>query len=517
MFSGIGAPEVAMPSWSWQWCAEIEDFPAAVFSARQHAPNLGDVTAGDFCEQAETAGRPDVVVFGSPCQGFSIAGKRLGLDDPRGNLTLTAFSILERLRPRWFVFENVPGLLSNWSGFSPDKMEPRRDQPEVEEINDFTAFLAAADACGYHVCWDVLDAQWFGLAQRRERIIAVGYLRDWRGPAAVLFEPRGLRGDNPPRRNARKGIAGTLTARPKGRGADVSDAREGRLVVGYHGEKAGTVSSKWHKGTGGPSGDEHQNLIAFTCKDHGQDAGELSPTLRSMNDIDGAANGGGQVAVAFHGRQDPDPSGDITHPLDTHGHSAAIAIQERAGAANPDSGPYTLAARQKPQAIAMQLRGRDAGAVPECDEVASLRAASGGSSRSYVAFDETQITHPENRSRPLPDAPSHALAADARPPTIANNYVVRRLTPLEAERLQGFPDFYTLIEWPTSQRKAHELQAVAEYLIAHGFDPDRAELLSRTPDGPRYKAIGNSMAVPKLRWVLQRVEKVDAIMERDSA
>jgi len=559
-----------MPHWRWQWHAEVEDYPAAVFAAHHACPNLGDVTARDFCERAERAGRPDVIVFGSPCQGYSIAGKRLGLADPRGHLTLTALSILERLRPRWFVFENVPGLLSNWSGFEESGVDAGRTSWEVEEINDFTAFLAGADAVGYHVAWDVLDAQWFGLAQRRERVIAVGHLGDWRGPAAVLFEPGSLRGDTPPRRKTGQDVAGTVTARSKGRGADQNDAADGRLVCekiqaeGYHGDQAATVSAKWHKGAGGPAGDEHQNLVAFTCKDSGQDAGAISPTLRSMNETDSAPNGGGQVAVAFHGRQDPDPSGDITHPLDTDGYSVAIAIQERAGAGNPDSGPdgvgardddcaYTLEARQKPQAVAFKashytrgkdgapsdivpplaveddrgdqsplvmavnLRGREGGNMPEIDDVAALRAASGGSSRSLIAFDETQVTSPDNRSKPLPGAPCHALTADARLPAIAHNYVVRRLTPLECERLQGFPDFYTLIEWPTSPRPAHELLAVAEYLIAHGFAPERAEILSKTPDGPRYKAIGNSMAVNKMRWVLQRVEQVDAILERSAA
>ncbi len=117
LFSGIGAPEHAMPHWQWAWCAEIEKFPSAVLAERHpHCPNLGDVTAHDFATRASAIARPDVLVFGSPCQSFSVAGKRLGLDDPRGNLALTALRVVGELRPRWFVFENVPGLLSSAGG-----------------------------------------------------------------------------------------------------------------------------------------------------------------------------------------------------------------------------------------------------------------------------------------------------------------------------------------------------------------------------------------------------------------
>ena len=165
----------------------------------------------------------------------------------------------------------------------------------------------------------------------------------------------------------------------------------------------------------------------------------------------------------------------------------AIAIQERAVSENPNAGPqgagfrtddtaFTLEARNKVQAVAMNLRGRDGGAMPELDDVASLRAASGGSSRSYVAFDTTQVTSAGNYSNPQPGDPCHPLAAGAHAPAIAGS-TVRRLTPTECERLQGFPNGWTDIPWRGKS----------------------------APDVRRYKALGNSMAVPVMRWILGRI------------
>jgi DNA (cytosine-5)-methyltransferase 1 len=194
-------------------------------------------------------------------------------------------------------------------------------------------------------------------------------------------------------------------------------------------------------------------IIAFSCKDHGADAGPVSPTLRSMGHSNSHANAGGQVAVAF------------------------------------------------------SLRGRQGGAQAEVEDgdlAPALRAAEGGSTRPFVAFDETQITSKANRSNPRPGDPCHPLAAGARPPTPANEMAVRRITVVEACRLQGFDDLYTLIEWPTANRKGDELAEQIAYLVGHGLDPERAAVLAQTPDGPQYKAIGNSKAVPLVRMIGRR-------------
>jgi len=220
LFSGIGAPEQAMPWVDWQWCAEIEPYPSAVLAARHpHSKNLGDVTGVDWNEVARE--QPvDLLVFGSPCQSFSVAGKRLGLDDHRGNLALVALGVVRALRPRWFVFENVPGLLSSSGG------------------RDFGAFLATVEDCGYGWAFRIIDAQYFGLAQRRRRLFLAGYrdpvtgAGDWRPPAVVLFDEPGLFGNSAPRRGPRSEVARALTASTGG-----ASGKEQQLTfIGQDGE-----------------------------------------------------------------------------------------------------------------------------------------------------------------------------------------------------------------------------------------------------------------------------------------
>ena len=183
LFSGIMAPEQAAPGIDWKWCAEIDREACATIAYRFPGhPNLGDVTASDFLERASGYGPIDLLVFGSPCQSFSVAGRRLGLDDPRGNLALHALAVVAHLRPTWFTFENVPGLFSSWSD----------TEDEGREESDFAVWLSAVEDCGYHVAWRVLDAQFAGVPQRRRRIFACGHTRAWQYPAAVLLIPEGV-------------------------------------------------------------------------------------------------------------------------------------------------------------------------------------------------------------------------------------------------------------------------------------------------------------------------------------
>ena len=192
--SGIEAATVAWHPLGWkaQFVSEIEPFPRAVLAHHYpETPTHGDFTtikAGDY-------GPIDLLVGGTPCQSFSIAGLRGGLDDDRGNLALEYLRLADRLRPRWLVWENVPGVLSSNGG------------------KDFGAILGGMVELGYGFAYRVLDAQYFGLAQRRKRVFVVGYLGDWRRAAAVLFERESLCGNSAPSREKGKKIAPTLNVR----------------------------------------------------------------------------------------------------------------------------------------------------------------------------------------------------------------------------------------------------------------------------------------------------------------
>jgi DNA (cytosine-5)-methyltransferase 1 len=471
--SGIEAATLAWHPLGWraEWFAEIEPFPSAVLAYRwPNVPNLGDMTRIAGKVLARRVAAPTVLVAGTPCQSFSVAGLRDSMSDARGQLTIALVRLADAidhvrnddgLEPCIVVWENVTGVLN-----TPDNAFGCFLAALVGESEPLIATGGGAwpDAGAVYgptrsAAWRVLDAQHFGLAQRRRRVFVVASARAGGfDPCAVLFEPASVLGDSAPSGEAGEGVASALTASVGG--CDVDDAQGGRLI-------AGTVSAKWAKGTGGPSGDECQNLVAFTCKDAGGDAGELAPSLRAMNHRDGNANGGGQVAIAH----------------------------------------------------------------------------------APIAFDPTQITHPENRSNPQPDGPCHALARGQQPPAVAFNiypaggqgadleasptdvanavspvqngastdrgtrvvqHGVRRLTPRECERLQGMPDDYTLVPWRTWQESVRALGAAKgcsfeSILAARGFllrEPAGDEC----PDSPRYRAIGNSKPVDVVRWIGRRID-----------
>ncbi len=191
LFSGIEAASVAWHDLGWQPVAfaDFDDFPSAVLAHRfPDVPNLKDITKVDWNEYK---GKAELVVGGSPCQSFSVAGKRLGMDDPRGNLAIEYLRVIDAVRPKWFVYENVAGLLSS------------------DEGRDFGAFLGLVGELGYGFAYRVLDAQHFGVPQRRRRVFVVGCAdADWRSATAVLFEPESLRRDSKKSRSKRKGDTG---------------------------------------------------------------------------------------------------------------------------------------------------------------------------------------------------------------------------------------------------------------------------------------------------------------------
>jgi len=389
--SGVEAASVAWHPLGWdpQWFSEIEKFPSALLAEKYpDVPNYGDMTK--FKEWPDDP--IDLLVGGTPCQSFSVAGLRKGLADPRGNLALTYLAIAARYSPKWLVWENVPGVLSSNRG------------------RDFGAFLGALGQLGYGFAYRVLDAQYFGVAQRRRRVFVVGYLGDWRRAAAVLFERESLSGHPAPSRETREEAAGyTATS------------------FGKYSEGVGTV-----RAAGGDLGGGSETLhVAWPAT--------VASTLN-------AAFG------SKHGLEDQHINGGA--PLFVPSLPIAFGAQNSANQGDSVSTEVTPTLdKSKTPAVAYDLRGREGGAMMEGPhDTANIRAASGGSSRSYIA-------------QPM---------------------AVRRLTPIECERLQGFPDNFTQIPW-------------------------RNKAASECPDGPRYKAMGNSMAVPVMRWIGERIQMVEAI------
>ncbi|MFB2530699.1 DNA cytosine methyltransferase [Paracoccus sp. p3-h83] len=478
--SGVEAASLAWHGLGWSPVAFSEIDPGACrvlahrfgsnLPGEAHAtngvPNWGDMTRFEEWPDADV----DVIVGGTPCQDYSVAGKRLGMAGSRGSLSLTYIQIAARYRPDWIVWENVPGVLSSQGGrdFARFLGDLSGQSIEVPPDGWKNAGLIPGIGDAYGLAYRVLDAQFAracdhprAVPQRRRRVIVVGYLGDWRRAAAVLFDAESLRGDPPPRREAGQRSAPTLAARTHGGGGLGTDFDlDGGLVansgdVGYCltasaqqslDAETETLIAVAHalRGEGFDASEDGTGRgtplvpVAFDCKG-GQvqtEAGGIAPTLRSMGHGASHQNGGGQLA---------------------------IAIQERAVCENPASGPdgagirqdgaaYTLDARTTAQAVAFDMRGRDGGAMPEGPhDTASIRAAAGGSSRSYIA----------------------------------QPWAVRRLTPRECERLMGFPDDWTLVPGKHGKPAA---------------------------DGPRYKQCGNSMAVNVMAWIGERIALVQGML-----
>lgn len=260
LFSGIEAASVAWGPLGFEPMAfaEIEPFPSAVLAHRfPDVPNLGDVTTVDWESWLAENGSPDVMVAGSPCQAFSVAGNRMSLEDARGNLSLFTAELVRLLSPRYFLWENVPGVLSTSDnafgcllgelvGAGGPLVPPRTRWDDAGAVMGPEGRLA----------WRILDAQWFGLAQRRRRVFLVRCPRDGADPAAVLFESESVRRHSPPSREAREGVAGTLTSRASGGGgglgAGTDEAAAGYLQVAHTLRGEGFDASEDGTGRGTP-------------------------------------------------------------------------------------------------------------------------------------------------------------------------------------------------------------------------------------------------------------------------
>jgi DNA (cytosine-5)-methyltransferase 1 len=424
--SGIEAATVAWHHMGWKPTAfsEIEKFPSQVLAHHYpNVPNLGDMTKYKEWEIDRTIG---LLVGGTPCQSFSVAGLRKGLSDPRGNLALTYVGILDHFRPKWFIWENVPGVLSSNQG------------------RDFASFLTALGIIGYGWSYRVLDAQHFGVAQRRRRVFVVGHLGDWKPTAEVLFESESLSG-NIKKGSKKRQDSAAFTASGFGNyseGVGTIRAAGGDLGGGSEtlvtNETVGTLLARDYKGVDSYNTDKM--IVQKVYETHPADSrvkemGDVSQTVTSR-----WGTGGGNIPFVQN-----------------------IAYEWH----NQDS-------RIKPIDVAATLNcnasGREGHLVQEVFRK-SRRAQSADDFETWVndgkantinTFDVGDIRT------------THAVAA---------NMAVRRLTPVECERLQGFPDNYTNIR-------------------------------ENCPDGARYKALGNSMAVPVMRWIGERINSYETMRSK---
>jgi len=431
--SGIEAASVAWHPLGWEPVAfsEIEKFPSAVLAHHYPSvPNLGDMT-----KFKEWPDEPiNLLVGGTPCQSFSVAGLRKGLADPRGNLMLTYGAIAKRYCPEWLVWENVPGVLSSNGG------------------QDFGTFLGMLAELGYGFAYRILDAQYFGVAQRRRRVFVVGHLGNWHRAAAVLFERHSLQGHLAPSREKGQGttanvegsveLCGPLNARDyKDPGTDGMNRNSAKMVP---------VSATLCARKGGFDLEVETPIIASTSQandgvkwgsnqwvDEGKAIVERVAETLMATDCKGPGHNRDHNFVA--------------QPMAFPWQSALDPI------GNPENLSGTLIKNQT-MAVAQSVYGTDCYNGAITGDVAATMGTPGSS-------------------------------VNASGPTVMTAMQVRRLTPVECERLQGFPDDYTNIPW----RKKDE-----------------------APDGPRYKALGNSMAVPCMKWIGQRIKSVIAHQEVQS-
>ena len=614
--SGMEAASVAWHPLGWTpvGFSEIEPFPCAILSTRfPNTPNYGSLT--EYKQWPLELGAIDLLVGGTPCQSFSVAGLRKGLDDPRGNLALVFLGLADKLKPRWIVWENVPGVLSSNGG------------------RDLGSFLGALVQLGYGFAMRVLDAQHFGVPQRRRRVFVVACLGDWRAPAEVLLEPDCVRRDIKKGRAKGQGVAagaeggvdanglqrtvGTLCADTHPGAYSGQDAYSGRLIpaiksedtlqpytassFAQYAEGVGTV-----RASGGDLGGGSETLLAQP-RSH-WDGSDVHPTLNQSAKGSGGVGASNQElfsqggaylvpgqAIAVDGynqtlsytsqtiradKSDGDHVGMVLQPIPIQDGREIEKNQNGMGVAKEGDPAYTIdttGAQAVGQPIAIQgtIIGRSENAGPQgvgateggpmftltkadihgvcyCSDVAPTVTSSGppysrtgnerveaealavtvniygGNKRKdrpegglYVREEDTsKCLDAANGLNPTcsqggtaiiargPHAVTQPIAFHATQDPINSTEVtpcvsggnkqgcgcigvaqpamaVRRLTPVECERLQGFPDNWSRISWK-------------------GKPEDQC------PDGPRYKACGNSMAVPVMRWIGERILTVNS-------
>ena len=454
--SGVEAATTAWHDLGWTPVAfsEIEKFPSEVLTHHYPTvPNMGDMTK--YKEwNFDSVG---LLVGGTPCQSFSVAGLRKGLEDPRGNLALTYVGILDKFRPKWCIWENVPGVLSSNGG------------------RDFGSFLGALAECGYGFAYRVLDAQYFGVPQRRRRVFVVGCLGDWEAPAKVLLERESLRRDTPPRREEGKETPGFAPSSFGNYGEGVGTLRRDGGDLGGGSETLVTTNRLVAFGEYSTDGTastlkardykDHTDLIVYETHPADSRVKPMGDVCQTVTSRWGTGGGNVPLVGAYSIREDAKANNFSATPLEVtpalqalrpsvQSHHAQTFVAQAFGWQNSPSQTMTVdhitptLDRSKTPAVITQA----VDVYNQCidgDVTATLTMACGGSNTSGPKLMDK---------------------------------AVRRLTPVECERLQGFPDNYTNIPWRGKEE---------------------------SPDAPRYKAMGNSMAVPVMRWIGKRIQKVE--------
>jgi len=507
MFSGIEAASVAFGPLGWRAIcfAEIEKFPSAVLAHHYpNTPNVGDMSAHDW---SQYAGKADIVCGGPPCQAFSVAGLRQSLGDVRGNLSLVYMKALHAIKPRNAIIENVPGWLStkdNAFGCFLAGLVGATDALPPPKGRRWPNAGMVAGPKG-RAAWRVLDAQYFGLAQRRKRVIVVADFGNGADPAAVLFEPESVRRDSPPSRETGQGIAPTISARTKGGGGLGTDfdLDGGLITKQWPAEIASTLDTTFgpkmgqdnqHVNAGCPlfvPGPVHA-IQAGALKAEGADASEdgtgrgtpiiafqSNQSFDSGNNVDvaptlriGSGGQGQPPAICFSAKDyGADASIDLAPTLRAGGHTTSHA----------NAGVMPAIAYGFQPRIARNGRG-DMG-----DVVSALNAQSGetgkGDAAPCVAIAFTTEQTPKFNEECALTLTKQSPTGGGQIQSVTYASAVRRLTPRECERLQGFPDDYTAIPW-------------------------RGKPAELCPDGPRYKALGNSWAVPLFTWLGERIQRL---------
>lgn len=503
LFSGIEAATRAWEPLGWECAAvaEVEPFPCALLKHHYpEVPNLGDVTK-ITADQIRALGRIDLVCGGFPCQDLSVAGKRKGLNNADGTSTRSglffdAMRIAEWAKPRWLFIENVPGMFSSNSG------------------RDFAAVVGEMAGCEFDVPrdgwrnagvvvgprglveWTVLDAQYHGLAQRRKRVFIVRDSGDWASRPPIFLEPYRLQWHPVPSREKGQFITPTIRAGAANGGA----------------------------GHGARSGDSKDELIVpvaeTICVATGQAGAEMAPTLNRNHEAPYVASvsptlraGGNKTGGDRPPGTDVDTCDSliVAHSLRGEGFDASedgsgrgtplvpvlpfdtTQITSAANYSNPKAGDpcHPLAAGAHAPAIAFpaNLSGT------QCASAVDIAPSMGAANPTGVAYTTKLHNTGSNNAGKIFKERATCLDANSPPPALLTATMVRRLTPEECEALQGFPRGHTAIPW-------------------------RGKPADQCPDGPRYKSIGNSWAVPCARWIGERIEAVQAVRqasERDAA